>query len=55
MKKISYEKLVNLIEEMPIRMKKWDVVCLIIGYKKNVTEQDFENIRKLYEDNFIDN
>lgn len=55
MKKISYEELVNVIDEMPIRMTKWDIVCFILGYKKNVTMEDFENIKKLYEDNFIDN
>ena len=55
MKKISYEQLVNLIEEMPIKMTKWDVVCFILGYKKTVTMQDYENITKLYENKFIDN
>lgn len=54
-KQMSYEELVNHIEERKdIRMTKWDVACWLIGYQNVITKTDWENIMRLYQDNFID-
>lgn len=51
---MSYSELVNHVEQCPVRMTKWDVVCWLIGYQEVVTADDFENICRLYTDNFVD-
>lgn len=51
---LSYSQLVKLITEHPCRLDKFNVVSILIGYNGVVTETDFENILKAYEDNLID-
>ena len=51
---LSYEELAKWIESQTCRLNKFDVVALLIGYNGVVTETDFENILKAYEDNLID-
>lgn len=51
---MSYEELVNHIEERKDRMTKWDVVCWLIGYQHVITAADWDNIVRLYVDNFVD-
>lgn len=58
---MSYSELVNHLERVNsegkscFRLKtKWDVVCWLIGYQKVVTESDWENIMRLYDDGFVD-
>lgn len=53
-KQLSYGQLVKLIEEYTFRLNKFDVVSILICYNGVVTETDYENILKAYEDNLID-
>lgn len=53
-KEMSYSKLVNLIETNNSRYSRFDVVSYLIGYKGTVNENDWNNIRRLYLDGFID-
>lgn len=53
-KQLSYGQLVELIEEHTCRLNKFNVVSILIGYNGVVTETDFENIIKAYENNLID-
>ena len=54
MDKLTYVELVNRIESRKSRMTRWDVACWLIGYQKIITEADWDNIMRLYQDNFID-
>lgn len=51
---MEYEELVKHIEGQKHRMTKWDVACWLIGFQKVITEKDWENIMRLYGDNFVD-
>ena len=53
-KQLSYGQLVNLITDRICRLNKFDLVSILIGYNGVVTETDYENILKAYEDNLID-
>lgn len=53
-KQMTYSELVNHIESNKYRMREIDVVAWLIGYQGVVTAEDFDNIQKLYADNFID-
>lgn len=53
-KQLSYVELVHWITNRSCRLNKFDVVAHLIGYNGVVTETDFENILKAYEDNLID-
>lgn len=53
-KQLSYDELVQWIASRTCRLSKFDVVAHFIGYNGVVTETDFENILKAYEDNLID-
>lgn len=53
-RQLSYDELVKLIEERTYRMNRFNVVSYLIGYNGVVTEDDYNNIQKAYEDNLID-
>ena len=53
-KQFSYDELVKLITSRTYRLNKFNVVSILIGYNGVVTETDYENILKAYEDNLID-
>lgn len=60
-KQMTYSELVNhveshkyRVESHKYRMNRWDVASWLIGYQKVMTETDWENIMRLYDDNFID-
>lgn len=53
-KQLSYEELVQWITSHSCRFSKFDIVVHLIGYNGVVTETDFENILKAYEDMLID-
>ena len=53
-KQLSYDELAQWITKHSCRFNKFDVVTHLIGYNGVVTETDFENILKAYEDNLID-
>ena len=53
-KQLSYDELAHWITSHSCRFNKFDVVAHLIGYNGVVTETDFENIIKAYEDNLID-
>lgn len=53
-KQMTYSELVNLVEGCNYPMTKWDVVYLLIGYQKVITEADLEHIMRLRDDNYID-
>lgn len=53
-KQLSYDELAQWITSHSCRFNKFDVVAHLIGYNGVVTETDFENILKAYEDNLID-
>ena len=52
--KLSYDELVKWITSRTYRLNEFDVVAHLIGYNGVVTETDFENILKAYENNLID-
>ena len=54
MKQMSYSELVKYVENSCIRMTRFDVVCWLIGYQGVVTADDYNNILRLYSDNFVD-
>ena len=51
---LSYDELIQRITSRACRFNKFDVVAYLIGYNGVVTETDFENILKAYENNLID-
>lgn len=53
-KQLSYDELAKWITSHSCRFNKFDVVAHLIGYNGVVTETDFENILKAYQDNLID-
>lgn len=53
-KQLSYEQLSQWIISRSYRLSRFDIVAYLIGYNGVVTETDFENILKAYEDNLID-
>ena len=53
-KQLSYDELAKRITDHTTRFNKFDVVAYLIGYNGVVTETDYENILKAYEDNLID-
>ena len=53
-KQLSYGQLAKLITEHTCRLNRFNVVSILIGYNGVVTETDYENILKAYEDNLID-
>ena len=53
-KQLSYDELVQWVTSCACRFNKFDVVARLIGYNGVVTETDYENIIKMYEDNLID-
>lgn len=54
MKQMTYEELINRIEDNPCRMDRFNVVSYLIGCQKCVTEVDWDNIMRAYGDGFID-
>lgn len=50
---MTYGELRNYVEKAHLKTR-WDVVCWLIGYQRVVTETDWDNIGRLYFDNFID-
>lgn len=53
-KQLTYSELVRRVEENKNIRTKWDVVCMLIGYQKVITEADWENIMRMYSDDIID-
>ena len=53
-RQLSYDELVKLIKERTYRMNRFNVVSYLIGYNGVVTEDDYNNIEKAYENNLID-
>lgn len=51
---MEYEELVNHVQCQKRRMTKWEVACWLIGFQKVITEKDWGNIMRLYDDNFVD-
>lgn len=52
-KRFSFEELVKVCESNYIKYK-FDVVSYLIGYNGIIDEIDWENIRKLYRDDYVD-
>lgn len=53
-RKISYEELVEQIKRYSTRLNRFNVVSHLIGYNGAITEDDYNNIIKLYKENLID-
>lgn len=53
-KQLTYDELVNRIEARSYIRNKFDVIEYLIGYNGVVTEDDYNNIQKAYQDNIID-
>ena len=51
---LTYDELVNRIESRTYIRNKFDVIEYLIGYNGVVTEDDYNNIQKAYQDNIID-
>ena len=52
-KRFSFEELVKVCESNYIKYK-FDVVSYLIGYNGIIDGIDWENIRKLYRDGYVD-
>nr|DAX73800.1 MAG TPA: hypothetical protein [Caudoviricetes sp.] len=52
-KQLTYEELVKVIEETCYRMTRFDVICYLICYNDVVTEEDYNNINKAWEEDRI--
>ena len=52
-KQLTYEELVKVIEETCYRMTRFDVICYLISYNGVVTEEDYNNINKAWEEDRI--
>lgn len=52
--KLPYEKLVKFVEHSYGRKTRFDVVAMLIGYNGAISEDDFNNIMRLYINNIID-
>ena len=53
-RKLSYEELVEQIKRYSTRLNRFNVVSHLIGYNGAITEDDYNNIIKLYKENIID-
>lgn len=53
-RKLSYEELVEQIKRYSTRLNRFNVVSHLIGYNGAITEDDYNNIIKLYKENLID-
>ena len=53
-RKLSYEELVEQIKRYSTRLNRFNVVLHLIGYNGAITEDDYNNIIKLYKENLID-
>lgn len=53
-KQLSYDEISHFITSYPGRLNKFNVVSILIGYNGVVTETDYGNILKAYENNLID-
>ena len=53
-KQLSYSELVQMIMGYGCRINKFNVVSILIGYNGVVTETDYVNILKAYEEYLID-
>lgn len=53
-KQLTYDDLVKLIAERKYRMNRFNVVSYLIGYNGALTEDDYNNIIKAYQNNIID-
>lgn len=51
---LTYDELVNRIKGRTYKMNKFDVISYLIGYNGVVTEDDYNNIQKAYQNNIID-
>ena len=52
-KKLSYEELVEQIKRYSTRLNRFNVVSHLIGHNGAITEDDYNNIIKLYKENLI--
>nr|DAI22742.1 MAG TPA: hypothetical protein [Caudoviricetes sp.] len=52
-KQLTYEELVKVIEETCYRMTRFDVIGYLISYNGVVTEEDYNNINKAWEEDRI--
>ncbi len=51
---MNYSELVNAVEKNRYLETRFDVVAYLIGYNGGLlTEEDFDNIQRLYLDHFI--
>lgn len=53
-RKLSYEELIEQIKRYSTRLNRFNVVSHLIGYNGAITEDDYNNIIKLYKENLID-
>lgn len=53
-KQLTYDELVKFIKARTYIRNKLDVIEYLIGYNGVVTEDDYNNIQKAYQDNIID-
>ncbi len=52
---MNYSELVNAVEKNRYLETRFDVVAYLIGYNGGVlTQEDFNNILRLYQDGFIE-
>lgn len=52
--RMTYSKLVKLLEKEKYIKTCWDVVCFLAGYQKVVTVRDLENIMRLRDEHIVD-
>lgn len=52
-RQLTYDELAKRIKGITYRMSRFHVVSYLIGYNGIVTEEDYNNINKLYAENLI--
>ena len=51
---MRYDELVELVKKHEYMRTRWDVACYLIGYLGKLTETEFDNIGRLYNDRLVD-
>lgn len=54
LEKMEYEELVKMVEECKYRMTRCEIMAGLIGYFGSIDKQDFDNVRRLFDEGLID-
>lgn len=54
MEQMTYDELVQRVKNFEFRMSRFDAVAYLIGYQKKLTVEDYFNIQRLHDENYVD-